>query len=141
LVGALRSDDRAGLLTFSDVVTVRERLTRDLRSVRHSLGGITGEGQTALRDATQLALAAAHDSDARPMMLLFTDGADNASWLTEGDILESAPIGNRDSRRADLAAGIGPVELDGAFGRRDWWPDVVGDVAARSRRALLASAG
>lgn len=90
LVGALRSDDRAGLLTFSDVVTVRERLTLDLPSVRQSLSGITGQGQTALRDAVQIALAATHDRSVRPMMLLFTDGADNASWLTEEDILESA---------------------------------------------------
>ncbi|MBM3770130.1 MAG: VWA domain-containing protein [Acidimicrobiia bacterium] len=141
LLGALRPSDHAGLVTFSDSVAIRARMTPDLASVRRSLGGIKGEGQTAVRDAVQLALAATHDSDARPMMLLFTDGADNASWLTEEDVLESAHRSGgvthivRSPARDELRSNW-MEDLVDATGGRIWSATSQRDLAELFSRAL-----
>jgi VWFA-related protein len=90
LLRALRPPDAAGLLTFADALRMRAPMTRDLASVRAALPGIVGEGRTALRDAVQLGLALRGEDDTRGLMLVFTDGVDNASWLSDDAVLESA---------------------------------------------------
>ena len=90
LLSSLRPGERAGLVTFSEDVRVRVGTTTDLVAVRRALGGIVGSGQTALRDAVQLAIGLRLDDGARPLMLVFTDGIDNASWLADETVLESA---------------------------------------------------
>ena len=90
LVAALRPGEWAGLLTFSHRLRPLAPLTEDLASVRGALATLSGDGRTALRDAVQLALATEHDARARPLILVFTDGVDNASWLSDEEVLESA---------------------------------------------------
>jgi VWFA-related protein len=93
LLRALRPVDSAGLLTFADALRLRAPMTRDLALVRAALPGIVGEGRTALRDAVQLALALGQDTisrDTRGLMLVFTDGVDNTSWLSDEAVIESA---------------------------------------------------
>jgi VWFA-related protein len=90
LLSALRTGERAGLVTFSHDVRVRVGTTADLVAVRRVLGGIVGDGQTALRDAVQLAIALPRDDGARLLMLVFTDGVDNASWLSDEAVVEAA---------------------------------------------------
>jgi len=91
LIGALRPGDRVGLMTFSQAVHVRVPATEDFASVRYSLAGITAGGDTALCDAVQLALALGGGDDIRrPLILVFTDGVDFGSWLSEDDVLDSA---------------------------------------------------
>jgi VWFA-related protein len=90
LLAALQARDRAGLVTFSHELRQPAVITDDLASVRMALGAMTGDGRTALRDAVQLAVATRHDDGVRPMMLVFTDGVDNASWLSEEAVTESA---------------------------------------------------
>jgi VWFA-related protein len=90
LVAALRPGERAGLLTFSHQFRVPVQMTSDLASVRAALPALVGEGRTALRDAVLLAIATRHDEGARPLVLVFSDGVDNASWLSEDAVLESA---------------------------------------------------
>jgi Mg-chelatase subunit ChlD len=92
LVAALRPGEWAGLLTFSHRLRPLAPITEDLASVRGALAAITGDGRTALRDAVQFALAADHAAGARPMMLVFTDGVDNSSWLSDEEVLESGGI-------------------------------------------------
>jgi len=58
--------------------------------VRKSLAGIVPAGQTALRDAVSVGLAIDHDAERRRLMLAFTDGVDNSSWLSEEEALEAA---------------------------------------------------
>jgi hypothetical protein len=54
---------------------------------------VTGSGATALRDALHLTLHLTlllePAPGARPVVLLFTDGRDTASWLSDEEILES----------------------------------------------------
>ena len=95
LVAALRPGDRAGLLTFSHQLRVAVAMTSELASVRGALRGVHDEGRTALRDAVQLAVATRHHEGARPLILVFSDGVDNASWLSEAAVLESSPSRRR----------------------------------------------
>ena len=106
LTAALRHDDRAALLTFSHVVDLRVPMTADLESVRTALADMTGNGATALRDAVHLALQLQPHDETRPLVLLFTDGHDTASWLTEDAALDSA-------RRAGVVIHAVRVESDG----------------------------
>src|SRR5262249_29426748 len=121
----LRPGDRAGLVTFSHVLRAPLELTDDLGAVRVALDGLTGNGRTALRDAVQLALAKSDDTVGRRLMLVFTDGVDDVSWLTEEAVMESV-------RRAGLVIHvvrvIGPEasaskldeQLSEATGGRVW---------------------
>ena len=90
LVAALRPGEQAGVLTFSHRFHALVNMTPDLASVRQALRSLVGEGRTALRDAVQLAIATRHDEGARPLVLVFSDGVDTASWLSEEAVLESA---------------------------------------------------
>jgi len=90
LLTALRPGDRAGLVTFSHQLLAPIDMTADIAAVRAALRGIVSSGRTAMRDAVQLALAKTDDSESRRLVLVFTDGVDNASWLSEKAIIESA---------------------------------------------------
>jgi len=51
---------------------------------------MTGNGATSLRDAVHLALQLQPHDRSRPLLLVFTDGHDTASWLTEDAAIDSA---------------------------------------------------
>jgi hypothetical protein len=65
-------------------------MTGNLQSLRAALGTITGSGATSLRDAVHLAFQLQPLDRSRPLMLVFTDGHDTSSWLTEEAALDSA---------------------------------------------------
>ena len=90
LIDALRPGEQAGLITFAGVVRTLVSTTGDLAQVRASLAGMRAAGSTPLRDAIQVSLAAPQSPSVRPMLLVCTDGADTASWLTEEDVIDSA---------------------------------------------------
>src|SRR5215203_4023007 len=70
LLDALRPGDRAGLVMFSHLLRAPVEMTEDLAAVRSALGGIVGDGRTALRDAIQLAMVKRDDSVARRLVLV-----------------------------------------------------------------------
>jgi VWFA-related protein len=105
LAAALRAEDRAALITFSHMVDLRVPMTGDMRTIRAALGAMTGTGATSLRDAVQLALELQPHDRSRPLMLVFTDGHDTASWLTEDAVVDSA-------RRAGVVIHAVRVESD-----------------------------
>jgi VWFA-related protein len=90
LLAALRPNERASLITFSHVVDVRVPMTSDISAVRASLRAMTAGGATALRDAIHLALELQPRDRTRPLLLVFTDGADTASWLQAEAVVDSA---------------------------------------------------
>ena len=90
LTVALRPDDRAALITFSHLVDLRVPMTGDLSAIRSALAAIAGAGATALRDAVHAALELQPRDRTRPLLLVFTDGHDTASWLTEAAVIDSA---------------------------------------------------
>jgi VWFA-related protein len=105
LAAALHTEDRAALVTFSHAVDLRVPMTGDMASIRTALGAMTGNGATSLRDAVHLALQLQPHDQTRPLVLVFTDGHDTASWLTEDAAIDSA-------RRAGVVIHAVRVESD-----------------------------
>ncbi len=105
LLAALRPEDRASLITFSHKVDLRVPMTADLFSIQRALTAMSGLGATSLRDAVHLALELSPRDQTRPLLLLFTDGHDTASWLTEDAVLDSA-------RRTGVVTHVVRVESD-----------------------------
>lgn len=105
-VDALAPHDRAGLVCFSHDVLVSQPLTGDLAAIRTALGRLRATGATAVYDAAYIALQLRRPNATRGVLVVLTDGADNASWLTGEQVLEAA-------RRTDLVLyGIGVNETN-----------------------------
>jgi Ca-activated chloride channel family protein len=94
LLRALRPEDQASLVTFSHRVTSVVPMGRDRSAIEDAVAKLSGDGATALRDAAYLGLANASDDHSRALLLLFSDGSDTTSFLTEGAVLESAKRSN-----------------------------------------------
>lgn len=90
LMNALRQSDSAGLMTFATAVDIRVPMTHDIEQVKRALGSVRGAGATSLRDGVQLALAIPTVADARTVVIVFSDGADTSSWLSDAEVVESA---------------------------------------------------
>lgn len=90
LTRALRSGDRASLITFSHKVDLRVPMTGDMATIQQALAAMSGRGAAAPRDAVHLALELRARDQTRPLLLVFTDGHDTAIWLTEEAVLDSA---------------------------------------------------
>jgi VWFA-related protein len=107
---ALRAGDRAALVTFSHSVDLRVPMTGDMVTIRTALAAMRGAGATSLRDAVHLALELQPHDRSRPLVLLFTDGHDTASWLTEDAVVDSA-------RRTGVVIHVVRVESDALLDR------------------------
>jgi VWFA-related protein len=122
LLGGLRRDDRAGLITFSRAVVTRAPLGADLSRVSAALDRAEGSNETALIDASYEGLMMSEADSGRSLLIVFTDGVDTASWLTADAVLDTA-------RRSDVV--VYGVEV-GARG-----PSFLRNLAERSGGRLL----
>jgi VWFA-related protein len=95
LLERLQPQDQAALVTFSHQVTLQEELTGDVARVGRSLEKVVARGHTAVMDASYAAIMLAEADVGRDLLIVFSDGLDTASWLTEKQVLEAA-------RRADV---------------------------------------
>jgi VWFA-related protein len=86
-VDELGEDDRASILTFSHHLRLRSELTADRLASKRTLQDVEAEGATCWYDALFAALEILEPVRDRPMVLLFTDGADTYSWLGEDQLL------------------------------------------------------
>ena len=89
----LRPGDEAGLLAFSEEIRWHARPTTDRAALRRALEGLRGAGATAVRDALYAGLTLPK-TQARILVVLFTDGEDNMSWLSEGQLRAAAERSN-----------------------------------------------
>jgi len=89
-VAGLRTGDRVALVTFSHRVRVLSGLTLELAAVRERLGRAYADGMTALSDALYAGFGIAEGAAGRTVLVLFSDGLDNISWLSESAILDLA---------------------------------------------------
>lgn len=90
LLDGLGTRDRAALIAFSHVIQMRCPLTADLSAVRSALTLTESSGRTALYDAMYVGLRLRNPSDNRAVAVAFTDGFDNASWLSGDRLLDAA---------------------------------------------------
>jgi VWFA-related protein len=84
-----RPDDRLRLVTFTDVVRLHDDVNAS--SIGPIFQDLKPDGDTALHDALAAAFQLADRPGARrPVAIVFSDGADTASWLTAAAIDETA---------------------------------------------------
>jgi len=99
LIDTLTGGDRAALLTFSNRLQLHTRLTGDRDRLRSAAKAVKATGSTALFDAIFAGLALREADEGRPLMLLFSDGKDTASWLSASKVIDAA-------RRTDVVVYI-----------------------------------
>jgi VWFA-related protein len=88
-LAGLGERDEAALVTFSHKLVLREDATRDEAAIVDALDRVRARGGTALIDALYVCLKRRWGTG-RPLVVLFTDGQDSASWLENDDVLEAA---------------------------------------------------
>jgi Ca-activated chloride channel homolog len=118
VLDALTSADRAALITFSELVAVREGLTNDVARIRQALDALQPMGLTSLVDGAHAGIILAEpDGGVRNLVLVFSDGDDTSSWLLPRHVLEAARrsdatvygVSVRGSRRADFLGDVAEV--------------------------------
>lgn len=80
LLQTLRPEDEATLFTFADQVDWLAPPTTDKNLIRRALDELKPGGGTPVRDALYAAITLP-ESRGRTLVVLFTDGVDNLSWL------------------------------------------------------------
>jgi VWFA-related protein len=93
LLETLRPEDEATLFTFNDVIQWLAPPTTDKAAVRRALDRLQPGGGTPVRDALYAAITLP-ESRGRTLVVLFTDGVDNLSWLDWRQVLLVAERSN-----------------------------------------------
>jgi len=123
LIDSLKPGDRAGLTTFNYAVTQPRRMTSEVSGLRGALDSAVPSGRTSLIDSIHLGVTA-FESDGRHLLMVFSDGLDTASWLTEAQVLDSV-------KRSQV------VLYAIAVGQRRFGPRFLRDVADASGGQLI----
>ncbi len=87
---ALKPDEQAALITFGHAVKLGSPLTTDLKRVKDALNQAKPFGNTSLIDACFAGLALGESKSSRPLLVVFSDGLDTSSWLTEDMVFDIA---------------------------------------------------
>jgi VWFA-related protein len=93
LLSSLRGEDEATLFCFTDEVRWLVTPTADKAALSRALAELQPGGGTAIMDALYAALTLP-STRSRSLVVLFTDGADNASWLDWRQIQKVAERSN-----------------------------------------------
>jgi Ca-activated chloride channel family protein len=123
LLDALKPDERAALISFSRAVVLRSPLTTDIAGVRSALDLAQPFGDTSLIDASYAGLVLGESGAGRPLLIVFSDGLDTASWLTAESVLDTA-------RRSDTV--VYGVSIAGL-----WKPPFLRDLSALTGGTLF----
>ena len=86
----LGEGDNAALITFNNAVVLHSNATRDLAKIRAALDEAEPFGNSALFDGSYAGLIIAESRPDPPLLIIFSDGRDTFSWLTEEAVLETA---------------------------------------------------
>ena len=106
LLAALKPADRASVLTFASTVVGFTPSSADKSAAREAIEGARVNGETALYDATAVALKKLRDASGRRTVVLFTDGEDNRSRMAVDQVIDLA----RASEASVFAVGQGVDE-------------------------------
>ena len=94
MLEGLRPDDRVALVTFSHRVWLKTPLISDFGALRRMMSAAEAAGGTALRDAVYAGLAISDVQESRPLLIAFSDGLDNMSWMGAGVVERAARRSN-----------------------------------------------
>ena len=87
LLAGLREGDRAALMTISSCLQLRSGLEDEMSTAYEALASTEALGMTSLYDGLYAALKLSEDAK-RPIVLLFTDGRDTSSWISDVEVLK-----------------------------------------------------
>ena len=90
VVDELKEGDKAALLLFSSALWIRAGLTAETERVRVALAQAPISGDTALIDATYVAMVLGETNAGRALVIVLSDGDDTASFLTPESVLDTA---------------------------------------------------
>jgi Ca-activated chloride channel homolog len=124
LLNGLKPEDRAGLLTFSHAVSLRQAMTLEHQSVREALEAAEPGGGTSLADALYAGITLSEASGRRPLLIVFSDGIDTTSWLGPEDATTAA------KRFETVVYAV-------SAGRRGDTPQILHEITAQSGGNLL----
>jgi VWFA-related protein len=88
----LRPASQIALVSFSDDIVLLAPTGSDREVVRHGLAAMRAEGPSAVLDALYAGLGLW--GRARTLVVLFSDGEDNMSWLSADDVRRAAERSN-----------------------------------------------
>jgi VWFA-related protein len=94
VLGALRKTDQSALITFTARLSRDAPLTSDIEQVRAALANVEPAGDTALTDGAYAGLTVADGAAGRGLVIVFSDGRDTASWLSERAVVDAARRSN-----------------------------------------------
>lgn len=109
----LKPADRVSLVTFNQRIQERLALRPPPQVGAIELGRVVG--QTALNDAIGVVLAERPVPDRRQMAIVFTDGYDSTSLLTEPDVIELAGRSNTSMFLVSRAVGASGLAFSPAL--------------------------
>ena len=89
-VGGLTGQDKVALVTFTERATLVQPLSANFDAFARALASVKAGGNTAIYDATDLAVKLRKPNDARAVVVVFTDGIDNASTVSPKAVVEAA---------------------------------------------------
>lgn len=89
VVDGLPPWDHVALLSFNHLLELRAPATTDRPSLHRAVDRLEAQGATALRDAIYAAIRLSAPDDRR-VVVVFSDGADNLSWLSADDVREAS---------------------------------------------------
>ena len=140
LLRGLRIEDRAALVTFSHRIWVRTPLVSDFPALRTMLSSAVATGGTSLHDAVYTALALSEVQDSRPLLVVFSDGLDNTSWMSAGIVENAARRANAVVYGVAVAAQTTsspnkPPRPDYAKGQTDFLDAIAAATGGRVLRA------
>jgi uncharacterized protein YegL len=90
VIDALQPTESAAFLTFSERIAIHSLFTSDTKALKALIAAPTTSGDTALYDAAHAAMLVGTAAPGRPIVILFSDGDDTASFLSEDAVVETA---------------------------------------------------
>ena len=90
VIDGLKLGESAALVTFSDRITILSPFTPDAAKLRTLLAAPAASGDTAVFDAAHVAMLLGTSAPGRPIVILFSDGDDTASFLSDDEVVETA---------------------------------------------------
>ena len=90
LLGQLTQADRFSIVAFGDQVGIVANPGTSVAEAVAALGTLKAGGGTALLDATFAGILAADGGDGPKLLVVMTDGGNNASWLQASAVIDAA---------------------------------------------------
>jgi Ca-activated chloride channel family protein len=144
LLAGLRQQDEAALVAFSHELAVVAPQGTDRTAVQWALAGVQASGATAVWDALYAGLKLPR-SRGRALVVMFTDGEDNMSWLSADEVRRVAEQSNAVVHVVTLKDPLGLAEAAGSralrriaegSGGRVWTAGASKDLQATFLRVL-----